>query len=67
MTVKELKEKLAQSPDQPVTFQLPEGSLVPAHFHITEVGFGKEDFYRLRRRNSGGRQVFDPSMGGKRH
>ena len=44
MTVKELKEKLAQSPDQPVTFQLPEGSLVPAHFHITEVGFGKKTF-----------------------
>ena len=44
MTVRELKEKLVQSPDQSVTFQLPEGSLVPAHFHITEVGFGKKTF-----------------------
>ena len=44
MTVKELKEKLAQTPDLPVTFQLPENGLVPAHYHITEVGFGKKTF-----------------------
>ena len=44
MTVKELKEAMAQAPDHAVTFELPEGTLVPAHFHITEVGFGKKTF-----------------------
>jgi len=36
MTINQIKEKL-NSVDN-ITIQLPDGSLVPSHFHVTEVG-----------------------------
>jgi hypothetical protein len=42
MTISELKHSLAAHPDQPLTFRLPDGESIPAHFHITEVGFVKK-------------------------
>jgi hypothetical protein len=44
MTISELKHSLAAHPDQPPTFRLPDGESIPAHFHITEVGFVKKHF-----------------------
>lgn len=36
MTLSEIKEHLQKLPT--IAFQLPDGSLVPNHFHVTEVG-----------------------------
>ncbi|WP_296317705.1 DUF6428 family protein [Winogradskyella sp. UBA3174] len=36
MTLNEIKSKLAEL--KTIAFQLPDGSLVPNHFHVTEVG-----------------------------
>lgn len=44
MTITELKDALAGHHDKALTIQLPDGSQVPAHFHITEVAFVKKDF-----------------------
>ncbi len=38
MTVSEFLELLRDHPDHRVRFRLPDGTAVPAHFHITEVG-----------------------------
>lgn len=40
----QLLHALAASPEAPLTFRLPDGSTVPAHFHITEVGRVRKDF-----------------------
>ena len=37
MTIRELKQTLANSPAANVRFQLPNGDLVPAHAHVTEA------------------------------
>lgn len=42
MTLQEIKNHLAKS--EQIGFQLPDGSLVPAHFHVTEVGKIVKDF-----------------------
>ena len=38
MKLNELKATLALAPDALPRFILPDGDVVPAHFHITEVG-----------------------------
>jgi len=38
MTTNEFIQQLRAHPDIPLIFQLPDGGLVPAHFHVTEVG-----------------------------
>jgi len=42
MKLNQLKNILAQA--QTITFQLPDGSLVPNHFHVTEVAKNRKDF-----------------------
>ena len=42
MTVEEIKNKLSIS--KTIAFELPDGSLVPEHFHVTEVGKVTKDF-----------------------
>lgn len=42
MTIEEIKTKLASMEE--LSFILPDGSSVPAHFHITEVGKITKDF-----------------------
>lgn len=37
MKLSQLKARLADHPNQPLRFQLPDGSLVAAHAHVTEV------------------------------
>lgn len=37
-------DKLAEHPDAPVLFLLPDGDLIPPHFHVTEVGKVRKDF-----------------------
>lgn len=44
MTIRELKSGLTSHEDKGLRIQLPDGELVPAHFHITEVAFVKKDF-----------------------
>ena len=44
MTIADLKSTLASHPGASVTFQLPDGESIPAHFHVTEVGFVKKEF-----------------------
>lgn len=38
MIVKQLIELLESNHESPIRFQLPTGTLVPEHFHVTEVG-----------------------------
>jgi hypothetical protein len=38
MNLAELKSALATNPDLNLAIRLPDGDMVPAHFHITEVG-----------------------------
>ena len=45
MNVSELTAALQASPDSPVTFALPDGSPVPPHFHVTEVGHVRKEFF----------------------
>lgn len=42
MTISEIKTILSTS--KTIAFQLPDGNLVPAHFHVTEVGKVTKDF-----------------------
>jgi len=42
MKLSEIKEILKNS--ETIAFQLPDGSLVPSHFHVTEVGRVTKDF-----------------------
>lgn len=39
-----LLDALSRNPDSAITLQLPDGSAVPAHFHVTEVGRVRKDF-----------------------
>lgn len=42
MTLSEIKDHLSKS--ETIAFELPDGSLVPSHFHVTEVGRVTKDF-----------------------
>lgn len=42
MTLRQVKEHLAEM--DTLQFQLPDGSTVPSHFHVTEVGQVSKDF-----------------------
>lgn len=40
----ELKALLQQHPDKLLRFVLPDGDVIPAHFHVTEVGYVAKKF-----------------------
>ena len=44
MQLEELVKALRDNPGKGVTFELPNGDTVPAHFHVTEVGKMQKDF-----------------------
>ncbi len=44
MTITEFKQVLATHPDKLMRFVLPDGTNIPPHYHITEVGHVKKDF-----------------------
>ncbi len=44
MTYQELNDLLAQNPGRGITFLLPDGANIPAHFHLTEVGHVRKNF-----------------------
>lgn len=44
MKLHELKSALKANPDKLPRFVLPDGDSVPAHFHVTEVGFVTKKF-----------------------
>lgn len=44
MTIIELKEALASHGEKSLEFSLPDGEFIPAHFHVTEIGFNKKEF-----------------------
>jgi hypothetical protein len=44
MTIIEFKNALAQNPKGKLRFVLPDRSVIPGHFHITEVGHVRKDF-----------------------
>ena len=44
MTVAALRAALAAAPDLPLTVLWPDGDLIEAHFHVTEVGRVQKDF-----------------------
>lgn len=44
MKITEFQAHLNEHPEKPLLFILPDGGLIPAHFHITEVGHVKKNF-----------------------
>lgn len=44
MTIQELKDALAGNEKKSVELVLPDGAKVPAHFHVTEVGYVRKEF-----------------------
>jgi uncharacterized protein DUF6428 len=44
MNITELKNLLSAHPEKLMSFLLPNGKSIPAHYHITEVGHVKKDF-----------------------
>lgn len=44
MTLSELRDTLARHPNTALHIMLPDGSFVPSHFHVTEVGYVRKDF-----------------------
>ena len=44
MTLADLTAILSANPNAPVRLALPDGTFVPAHFHVTEVGRVQKDF-----------------------
>jgi len=44
MTIQELKNSLRGSEHKSLTLILPDQTQVPAHFHVTEVGYVKKEF-----------------------
>lgn len=44
MNLSEFKDQLTTHPDRKVAIALPDGSLVPAHYHVTEVGHVAKKF-----------------------
>lgn len=45
MNLSEFTTLLQSSADARVEFVLPDGTIVPAHYHVTEVGFVSKDFF----------------------
>lgn len=44
MTILELKKALASHEEKSLEFSLPDGETIPAHFHLTEIGFVRKEF-----------------------
>lgn len=44
MNLDEFQALLSAHPDTAIRFVLPDGDVVPAHFHVTEVGRVRKDF-----------------------
>ncbi len=44
MNLRAFRDLLARHPKTAIHFALPDGELVPAHFHVTEVGRVRKDF-----------------------
>jgi len=44
MTIQELKTSLRGSEQKSLSLILPDNTVVPAHFHVTEVGYVKKEF-----------------------
>jgi len=44
MNITELKEALEQNSAKTISFILPDKTVIPGHFHITEVGHVRKDF-----------------------
>src|SRR4051812_44465738 len=64
-TVSTLLDALSARPDAGLTIQLPDGSTVPAHFHVTEVGRVRKDFIDCGGTvRAGGRCVLPVWVGG---
>ena len=62
MTLHQLKEQLQQQTT--LAFELPDGSLVPNHFHVTEVGKVTKHFHRLWWRDPKRRSCEPATVGG---
>lgn len=45
MKIPEFREVLSAAGDAKVEFTLPDGSVVPSHYHVTEVGHVSKDFF----------------------
>lgn len=45
MKLSDFRNALIGAGDARVEFSLPDGSKVPAHYHVTEVGFVSKDFF----------------------
>lgn len=44
MTIREIKTLLKGFEGEPLSLVLPDEAVVPAHFHVTEVGYVKKEF-----------------------
>lgn len=44
MTLDDLLSVLTQHPKKSIQLMLPDGSLIPAHFHVTEAGLVRKEF-----------------------
>lgn len=44
MTIEELKAALDCHEEKSLEFALPDGGSIPAHFHVTEIGFVRKEF-----------------------
>ncbi len=44
MTLNELKAALSGHEDKSLSLELPDGQKVPAHYHVTEVGYVRKEF-----------------------
>ncbi len=62
MNLQSFVELLSAHPSVAVQITLPDGSTVPTHFHITEVGRVQKDFVQLRVASVGG-QRHESSIG----
>jgi hypothetical protein len=44
MNISQFRDQLSAHSDKPILLILPDGGLVPSHFHVTEVGHVKKNF-----------------------
>ena len=44
MNISQVRDQLSAHSDKPILLILPDGGLVPSHFHVTEVGHVKKNF-----------------------
>ncbi len=61
MKISQIKEKLKSL--ETISFQLPDGSLVPGHFHVTEVGRISKHFIDCGGTVRQGRSCRFPALG----